>query len=140
MNSPKEMEQMFVALRAACAAFNRGDIDAALAPIDTNIEWSEPPEFPDGGAYPGREGATRYLTQSRDGWAEGASAPERFITAGNRIVVFVHARVRLEGSNEWHEVRLADVYTVRNGKAIQMRAFADRREALRWVGIDDSKL
>ena len=26
---------------------------------------------------------------------------------------------------EWHEGRLADVYTFRNGKAIQFRAFAD---------------
>jgi len=34
------------------------------------------------------------------------------------------------------DVSLADVYTIRNGKAIQMRAFADRQEALRWVGID----
>ena len=29
---------------------------------------------------------------------------------------------------------LADVYTFPNGKAIQMRALADRQEALRWVG------
>ena len=34
------------------------------------------------------------------------------------------------------DVSLADVYTIRNGKAIQMRAFADRQEELRWVGID----
>jgi len=31
------------------------------------------------------------------------------------------------------DVRLADVYTFRDGKAIQMRAFADRDEALRWL-------
>lgn len=41
-------------------------------------------------------------------------------------------------SNEWQEVRLADVYTFRNGKAIQMRAFADRQEAPRWVGAENS--
>jgi len=29
--------------------------------------------------------------------------------------------------------RLADVYTFRDGKAIQMRAFADLDEALRWA-------
>jgi hypothetical protein len=42
-----------------------------------------------------------------------------------------------KGSNEWREVSLADVYTIRSGKAIQMRAFADRQEALRWVGVED---
>jgi ketosteroid isomerase-like protein len=39
---------------------------------------------------------------------------------------------------EWHEGRLADVYTFRNGKAIQMRAFADRRQALEWAGVKAS--
>jgi hypothetical protein len=79
----------------------------------------------------------RYLTQSRAAWAEASSEPERFITAGNRIVVLVHARVRSKDSNQWQDVRLADVYTVRAGKVIEMRAFADRKEALRWAGVQD---
>ena len=66
-----------------------------------------------------------------------AAKPERFITAGNRIVVFVHVRARSKGSNEWNEVRLADVYTVRDGQPVEMRAFADREEALRWAGVKD---
>ena len=134
MDESPQMEQMIVALRAAYAAFNRGDIDAAVKPLDAQIEWSEPAEFPGGGTYQGREGAKQYLAQSRAAWAEVISEPEKFIPAGSRIVVFVHARVRPKNSNEWQEVRLADVYTFRNGKALQMRAFADRQEALRWAG------
>ncbi len=136
MESSSQPEQMITALRGAYAAFNRGDIDAAVESLDTQIEWSEPPEFPGGGTYHGRDGVKHYLAQSRAAWAEVSSEPEQFITAGDRIVVFVHARVRPNGSSEWQDVRLADVYTVRNGKAIQMRAFADRREALRWVGAE----
>jgi ketosteroid isomerase-like protein len=137
MESTPELQAAITALRGAYSAFNRGDIDAALEPFDPQIEWTEPAEFPGGGTYHGREGVKRYLTQSRAAWAEGSSEPERFITAGNRIVVFVRARVRPKGSNEWREVSLADVYTIRSGKAIQMRAFADRQEALRWVGVED---
>jgi ketosteroid isomerase-like protein len=129
-----QQEQMIAALREAYAAFNRADIDAALEPLDAQIEWSEPAEFPGGGMYHGHEGVKRYLTQSRAGFVEGSSEPEQFIVAGDRIVVFVHAHIRPKGSNEWQDVRLADVYTIRNGKAVQMRAFADRQEALRWVG------
>ncbi len=44
------------ALRAAYAAFNRGDMDAAVEALDAHIEWSEPAEFPGGGTYHGREG------------------------------------------------------------------------------------
>jgi ketosteroid isomerase-like protein len=133
MEELPQTEQMITALRAAYAAFNRGDVDAAVEPLDTQIEWREPAEFPGGGTYHGREGAKQYLAQSRAAWAEVISEPEQFIPAGNRIVVFVHARVRPKNGNEWQEVRLADVYTFCNGKAIQMRAFADRQEALRWA-------
>jgi hypothetical protein len=66
-------------------------------------------EFPGAGTYHGREGAKQYLEQSRAAWAEVISEPEQFIPAGNWIMVFVHARVRHKNSNEWQEVRLADV-------------------------------
>jgi uncharacterized protein len=134
-----EMAQAIVALKNAYAAFNRGDIDAAVESLDPQIEWSEPVEFPGGGAYHGRDEVKRYLAQSRAPWAEGSSEPEQFVPSGNRIVVFVHARFRPKGGNEWTDVRLADVYTIRNGKIVQMRAFADRQEALRWVGAEDQQ-
>ncbi len=136
MEGTAEAGQAISALRSAYAAFNRGDMEAAVAPLDAEIEWTEPAEFPGGGTYHGREAAKRYLTQSRAAWAGVNSEPERFITAGKRIVVFVHARVRAKGSNQWQDVRLADVWTFHDGQAIQMRAFADRQEALRWVGVN----
>jgi limonene-1,2-epoxide hydrolase len=48
--------------------------------------------------------------------------------------VFVRARFRPRDSNEWQQVKLADVYSVRRGRIVQMRAFADRQEALSWAG------
>ncbi len=124
------------ALKKAYAAFNRNDIAATVEAMDSQIEWTEPAEFPGGGTYHGHLGVQAYLSQSRANWAEGSSQPERFIVAGDKIIVFVHARVRLKDSSEWHEIRLADVFTFRNGKAIQMRAFADRQQALVWAGAE----
>jgi ketosteroid isomerase-like protein len=140
MNTPAEFEQAITMLRGAYAAFNQGDIAAAVAPLATDIEWYEPPEFPGGGTYRGRAGASEYLTQSRAAWADVNSEPERFFLAGDRVVVFVHARVRAHGSTEWLDVRLADVYTFRDGRPVSMRAFADRAEALRWAGLENASL
>jgi ketosteroid isomerase-like protein len=136
MQRSAEMDQMVEALRGAYAAFNRGDMEAAVEPLDAQIEWAEPAEFPGGGTYHGHEEVERHLIQSRDAWAEARSEPEEFVLAGDRIVVLVHARVRAKGRSEWQDVRLADVYTIHNGKATQMRAFADRNEALRWAGVE----
>ena len=134
MGNTPELALAIATLRDAYSAFNRGDIDAAVQGLDPQIEWIEPAEFPGGGTYHGRDGVKHYLAQSRAAWAEISSGPERFIAAGNRIVVFVHARLRPKGSDEWQDVKLADVYTVRDGKIVGMRAFADRQEALLWVG------
>jgi len=135
MQTTAEQEQAIAGLRAAYAAFNRGDIAAAVELLDPQIEWTEPAEFPGGGTYHGQAGAKTYLTQSRESAAEVHSEPEKFIPIGDRVVVFVRARVRAHDSNVWQDMRLADVYTFRNGKAVQMRAFANRLEALHWVGM-----
>ena len=133
--SPQEEQHAIALLRDAYAAFNRNDIAAAVHSLDPNIDWQEPADFPGGGQYHGRDEVARYLTQSRAGWAEGASEPVRFIVHGDRIVVCVHARFRAKDSATWTEVSLADVYTFRNGTPVAMRAFADRNAALRWVGV-----
>jgi uncharacterized protein len=129
----EEMAQEITDLKAAYAAFNRGDIDGAVKPLDPNVDWSEPQEFPGGGIYHGVDGAKTYLTQSRAGADEVHSEPERFIVYGDKIVVFVYARVKPKGSKKEQEIRLADVYTFRNGKAVAMRAFADRKAAVEWA-------
>ncbi len=130
----REHPQTVTQIRSAYAAFNRGDFDAAVAVLSPDIEWTEPPEFPGGGTYHGREAVKKYLIHSRAGWVEGSSEPERFIESGNRIVVFVRARFHDKQNPEWHEVELADVYTIHKGQIVQMRAFADRSQALAWAG------
>jgi uncharacterized protein len=120
-------------LRGAYEAFNRGDIDSAVQFLDANVEWIEPDEFPGGGTYHGVDGAKKYLAQSRAGAAQVISEPERFIPAGNRIVVFVHAKVLPKESKSWQNVRLADVYAFEKGRVTMMRAFAKREDALSWV-------
>jgi uncharacterized protein len=134
--SPDDQRHAVAVLRSAYAAFNRDDIAAAVGSFDPGIEWTEPQEFPGGGTYHGTSEVAGYLAKSRAGWAEGASEPEEFILRGNRVVVFVHARIRLQGSQAWNDVKLADVYTFSKGRPVQMRAFADRQAALKWAGAE----
>ena len=126
------------AVKQTYAAINRNDIPAAMQAFDPQMEWIEPPDYPGAGTHRGHAEVTANISKGRNTWAEGSCELERFIVAGDKIVVFVHARVRLKDHTEWIDGRFADVYTFRNGKAIQMRSFGERREALEWVGAKAS--
>ena len=123
------------ALRETYAALNRNDIEGIVKIFDAQIVCIEPAEFPGGGTYRGLAAVKAHFSWARGTWAEGSCEPERFIPAGDKVVVCVHVRVRLSHETEWREGRLADVYTLRNGKAIEMRIFADARQALEWAGV-----
>ncbi len=124
------------ALKEAYAALNRGDVPSFIKDFDEDIEWIEFAESPGGGTYKGRAAVEAHATEARGTWAEGSCDPERFIVVGDKVVVFVHVRVRLKVETEWREGRIGDVYTFRDGKVIQTRLFLDRRQALEWAGAD----
>ena len=127
------------ALREVYAALNRNDIPAAVNTFDPQMEWIEPPHYPGAGTHRGHAEVMANISKGRNTWAEGTCEPERLIVAGDKIVVFVRVRVRLKDHVEWIDARFADVYTFHNGKAIQMRTFDDRRQALEWAGAKASE-
>lgn len=116
------------------AAINRNDIPAAIKAFDPQMEWIEPPDYLGAGTHRGHAEVAANASKGRNSWAEGTCEPERFIVAGDKIVVFLHVRVRLKDHTEWIDARFADVWTFLNGKAIQMRSFGERQEALEWAG------
>jgi glutathione S-transferase len=126
------------AVKETYAAINRNDIPAAVKAFDPEMEWIEPPDFPTPGTYRGRAAVMAHISKGRNTWAEGGCTLERFIVAGDKIVIFVHARVRLKDQTEWIDGRFADVCTIRNGKVIEMRSFGERQDALAWAGAKDS--
>lgn len=64
--------------------------------------------------------------KGRNTWAEGTCEPERFIVAGDKIVFFVHGRIKLKDHRDLIDARFADVHMFRNGKVVQMRSFGER--------------
>ena len=126
------------ALRETYAALNRNDIEATVKTFDTRIAWIEPAEYPGGGTYHGHAAVKAHLLRARGTWAEGSCEPERFIVAGDKVIVFIYVRVKLKHETEWREGRHAAVYTFRNAKAIEMRIFDDKQQALEWAGVKAS--
>jgi glutathione S-transferase len=127
------------AVKEIYAAINRNDVSAAAKDFDPQIEWIEPADYEGGGGtFRGHAEVRAKIVKGRGTWAEGSCEPEGFIYAGEKIVVFLHARVRLKERTDWIDGRFADVYTFRNGKAIQMRSFGKRQDALDWAAAQAS--
>ncbi len=112
----------------AYAAYARGDIEAAVAGLHPEVEWIEPDEFPNGGRRQGPAAVAEYLRSAREMWAELVSESSA-VRRGGDIVIIHHVSGRLVDGTE-HEATVADVFTVRDGQAVRMRAYADPSEAL----------
>lgn len=131
MNSEIEtLEQFF-------AAINRNDMQAITKDFDPEIVRIEPEGFPTAGTYRGIAEVQEHVTKGRGSWAEGTCKLEKFLVNGDKIVVYLHAWVRMKDSTKWVGGRFADGFVFRNGKIIRYLSFAERAEALEWAGIKD---
>ncbi len=125
------------ALKQFFAAINRNDIQATVQDFDPEIVRIEFEGSPTGGTYRGIADVQAHIKKSRGTWAEGTCEPEKFLESGDKVVVYLHAWVRLKDSTEWIGGRFADGFVFRNGKIIQYHSFEERAEALKWAGIED---
>ena len=122
-------------LKEFFAAINRNDMQAITKDFDPEIVRIEPEGFPTAGTYRGIAAVQEHVSKGRGTWAEGSCEPEEFLVNGDKVVVYLHARVRLKESNEWIDGRFADGFVLRNGKIIEYRTFWERADALKWADV-----
>jgi len=120
------------------AAINRNDLPTAIAFFAPDIVRKEPEGFPTSGTYHGAAAVAANLTNGRGTWAEGSCDPEGFFQNGSKVVVYLHAHVRLHGASDWVGGRFADGFVVRHGRLIEYHSFAEREQAMAWAGIADT--
>ena len=125
------------ALQRFFDAINRNDMEAVTRDFDPQIVRIEPEGFPAAGTYRGIREVLEHITRGRGTWAEGTCEPEKFLLKGDRVVVYLHARVRLKDSAEWVGGRFADGFVFRDGRILEYHSFGERVDALRWAGIED---
>lgn len=117
------------------AAINRNDMDEMASCLSADVVRVEPEGFETWGTYRGPSEVTENVRKGRGTWAEGSCQPEDYFVNGDKVVVFLHARVRLHGATEWTGGRFADGFVVRDGKLAEFRTFWQRTDALNWAGI-----
>jgi ketosteroid isomerase-like protein len=118
------------------AALNRNDMHGIPTYFDPQIVRIEPEGFPTAGTYRGIAEVQEHLTKGRGTWAEGTCEPEQFLTNRDKVVVYLHVRVRLKDATDWVGGRFADGFVFRDGKITHYRSFGEQLDALTWAGIE----
>ena len=122
-------------LRAAWAAFARGDVDVATQALDANVRWYAAGDPEGEGGCHSREDAAAFLRRAID---DGLTADLLDVRdAGDRLVAIVHTHAppEWERSPDPH----GEVVTVRDGKVVEMVIYATVAEALAAAGIAEPR-
>lgn len=122
-------------LKEFYTAIDRNDMVAATRHFDPQVVRVEPQGFPTSGTYRGIAQVRGQLARGRGTWAEGTCAPEKFLRRQDKVVVYLHVRVRLQGATEWIDARFADGFVFRDGKVTEHLSFGERADALAWAEI-----
>lgn len=127
----------FETVRRVNAAFNSGDIECILGLMHPDIETAVGPELsaePD--TYRGHDGIRRYFDSFEDAMDEIRFQQEGFREAGGSVIVAVRLTAKGRFTGIQVEQHLGQVWTVRHGKAIQIRSYVSYTEALKAVGLE----
>jgi ketosteroid isomerase-like protein len=104
--------------------------------MDAEVEIHDH-DIPDAGVYRGHEGFLRWLADWSEPWSEFSMKPERWIDAGDRVVVVLRMTAKGKGSGVEVNRRDAIVYTVRDGKTVRLDYYNNESEALEAVGLSE---
>jgi ketosteroid isomerase-like protein len=124
-------------LRAVYEAVSRGDWDAAFHEASPNFELKTPDTNPIAGTYRGPDEVRRFFEELWAAFAEVAAQPKRFVDLDDRILVFLLMRLRPTDSNATLEMRIAHLWTVRDGEIIRCEVFTEREDALEAAGLSE---
>jgi uncharacterized protein len=121
-------------VRNGVEAWMRGDVAAVLAVWDEEIEWIPPPEDPDGAAVVGAAAAGEAMAQWLATWDAYRYELEELIDAGDDVVQAGRQIMAARGAEVSTEVFC--VWTIRDSRAVRMRMFYSRDQALKAVGLE----
>jgi ketosteroid isomerase-like protein len=122
-------------VRKSVQAFLENDFEGWFATTDPGCRLYPRPEEPGvKECYAGWDEILGYLVNWYSGWKEYTGEPERFIDAGDWVVVEIN-EVGIAESGLRVKQRFAHAFKIEDGKGIEWRMFGPVEEALEAVGL-----
>jgi ketosteroid isomerase-like protein len=117
-------------IRRAYDAWNRRDLDAAMAYLDEDVEWRMSGEIVGtDDAYHGHEGVRTWWLQFLEPFEQVEIEPEEIVEASGDLVL-VRVRLRARGRQGIEvDLSVSHLYELRDGKVVHVQAFTDHAKA-----------
>ena len=104
--------------------------------FDEGLEVRIPDAYPEGAqVFRGRAGLKRWVDSTREVWDEWRFEPERFVDAGDQVVVLVRVVARGGSSGVSLDRETAHLWTLQEGRVTRCEVYLDRSEALEAVRL-----
>jgi uncharacterized protein len=128
-------QEVLQMVRAGYDAYNRGDVEAALATLHPNIEWWPADDEPITDPYRGHEGYRKLVAGAREAVPDLQLEIEELFGNGGWVIVCLRFWGRGRDSGALVEIRETHVARLRDGKVIEVREYRTKPEALEAVGL-----
>jgi ketosteroid isomerase-like protein len=113
-------------------------IDRVVQLCHPEVEFREDPKFPDGSVYQGRNALRAYFKRFSSEFDRFWWEAEDILDADNdQVLILVRVRGRGKVSGAEFDIRGGWLFTVREGSAVRVDAYLDRREAFEAAGLPE---
>ena len=125
-------------VRRAFAAYNRGDVDAAVSDFAEDCVYIASGALPGArGMHRGPEGYKKFVGWLRSEFDDARIETDELIDAGDQVVASLTLRGRGRRSGAETKWTIWQVWTVRDGEVTHGQAFTDKAEALEAAGLSE---
>jgi ketosteroid isomerase-like protein len=104
-------------------------MQALLPLLAPQIEVSQTTLLPWGGTYQGYQGMMSFAARLLE-HVDSQVEPEEFVEAGDNVVALGYTKGRVKANGKEFNVRIAHVWTLKDGRAVKFEAYIDTPEML----------
>jgi ketosteroid isomerase-like protein len=120
--------------RAYQLVWHEGDLEAAFAGVSPDFEWIVP-GHPEGTVRLGPGGVIAFFREWLEPWADVHVEWELHPVDAERVLAVTVQRARGRGSGVPVELRFAQLWTVRDGRATRMVLYMDVEKGFAAAGL-----
>ena len=124
-------------VRGAYEAFNRGQFDGFFAAMHPDVQLVMSAEFPGPPVRHGHAGMRAFRDELNQVFDDYRLLPQSFREVAEKVLVAVRISGRSRATGIDSGANIFQVWTMRDGKATELRDFGSREEALEAVGLSE---